>query len=288
MSKQSTVLVLGASGMLGHAVLRFFAGSSGISVYGSVRSGAAQALLPAALRANVITGVDVDNWDSLVALFARAQPDVVINCVGLVKQLAEAEDPLAAIPINSLLPHRLSRLCAVRGARLVHISTDCVFAGTKGMYKESDPSDAQDLYGRSKFLGEVSGPGAVTLRTSIIGPELNSAHGLLGWFLAQSGRVRGFSRAIFSGLPTVELARVIRDFVLPNPQLQGLYHVAAAAINKYELLRLIAADYGRTIEIAPDAALVIDRSLDGGRFSELTGYVAPPWPELVRAMHAFG
>lgn len=288
MSKQSTVLVLGASGMLGHAVLRFFAGSSGITVYGSVRSGAAKALLPSAVQSNVITGIDVDNWDSLVALFARTQPDVVINCVGLVKQLAEADDPLAAIPINSLLPHRLARLCAVRGARLVHISTDCVFAGTRGMYLETDPSDAKDLYGRSKFLGEVHGPGAVTLRTSIIGPELNSAHGLVGWFLAQTGRIRGFTHAIFSGLPTVELARVIRDFVLPDPQLQGLYHVAAAPINKYELLRLIAAAYGRTIEIAPDAALVIDRSLNAGRFRELTGYVAPDWPGLVHAMREFG
>jgi dTDP-4-dehydrorhamnose reductase len=288
MSKQSTVLVMGASGMLGHAVLRSFADSNSIAVFGSVRSAAAKALLPAAVQPNVITGVDVDNWDSLVGLFARTQPDVVINCVGLVKQLAEADDPLAAIPINSLLPHRLARLCAVRRARLVHISTDCVFAGTRGMYKESDPSDAEDLYGRSKFLGEVHGPGAVTLRTSIIGPELNSAHGLVGWFLAQTGRVRGFTHAIFSGLPTVELARVIRDFVLPNPQLQGLYHVAAAPINKYELLRLIAAEYGRTIEIAPDAALVIDRSLDCGRFRELTGYVAPDWPGLVRAMRAFG
>ena len=284
----STVLVLGASGMLGNAVLRFLGKDARLRVIGSVRTPASKALLPKELQSAILTGVDIENADSLIELFGRVQPDVVINCVGVVKQLAEAEDPLRAIPINSLLPHRLARLCAVRGARLIHISTDCVFAGTKGMYREEDPSDAKDLYGRSKYLGEVDCAPAVTLRTSIIGPELNSAHGLLCWFLAQSSRVKGFRRAIFSGLPTVELARVIGEFVIPQAQVRGLYHIASAPISKYELLRLIASIYGKTIEIDPDESVVIDRSLDSSRFREITGYVAPAWPQLVRAMHAFG
>jgi dTDP-4-dehydrorhamnose reductase len=288
MGKEVTVLVLGASGMLGNATLRYFARSPGFSVVGTVRSSGAMNLLPKALHDHIIGGVDVDDTDSLRQLFVRARPDVVINCVGLVKQLAGGGDPLAAIPINSLLPHRLVRLCKQAGARLVHVSTDCVFAGTKGMYREDDVADASDLYGRSKLLGEVDYPQAVTLRTSIIGPELNSAHGLVSWFLSQRGRVKGFTRAIFSGLPTVELARVMRDFVIPRADLRGVYHVSAAPINKFELLSLIANIYGISIDIVPDDALFIDRSLDSTRFRRLTGYDSPAWADLVRVMHEFG
>ena len=286
--KKTKVLVLGASGMLGNAVLRLFAQSDGYSTVGSARSAGVLRVLPPGLRARVICGVDVENVDSLTRLFAATRPAVVINCIGLVKQLVEADDPLAAIPINALLPHRLARLCDVAGARLIHMSTDCVFAGTKGMYREDEPSDAQDLYGRSKYLGEVDYPNAVTLRTSIIGHELSSAHGLVGWFLAQNGGVKGFTRAIFSGLPTVELARVMRDFVIPRPELRGLYHVSAEPINKHELLKLLVQFYGKSIEITPDDKLNIDRSLDSSRFRSLTGYAPPTWPELVRTMHQFG
>ena len=217
MGKKSTVLVLGATGMLGSAVLRFFAQSPGYSAIGSVRSTDAAHLLPKTLHGLIVSGIDVRDMDGLVRLFDQVRPDIVINCVGLVKQLAGGDDPLAALPINSLLPHRLLGLCKVARTRLIHISTDCVFAGAKGMYTETDAADARDLYGLSKYLGEVHDPQAITLRTSIIGPELNSAHGLVAWFLAQRAGVKGFTRAIFSGLPTVELARVMRDFVIPDP-----------------------------------------------------------------------
>jgi dTDP-4-dehydrorhamnose reductase len=209
------------------------------------------------------------------------RPGVVVNCIGLVKQLAAADDPLQALPINSLLPHRLAWLCSLIGARLVHISTDCVFNGRKGGYRETDPSDAEDLYGRSKFLGEVAYSHTITLRTSII------AHGLVAWFLSQNGRVKGYRRAIFSGLPTVELSRVVRDVVLPRSDLAGLYHVAAAPIAKFDLLTIVAAAYGTDAVIDPDDSVVIDRSLDAGRFRQATGYVAPPWPELVARMRDF-
>lgn len=285
---RTRVLVLGASGMLGHAALRLFAASAGFEAFGSARSAAALRALDPGLHSRIVTGIDVENVDSLARLLDRVRPQVVINAIGLVKQLAEADDPLQAIPINALLPHRLARLCALAGARLVHVSTDCVFTGTRGNYREDDPADAQDLYGRSKHLGEVDYPHAVTLRTSIIGPELGGAHGLVGWFLAQSGTVRGFTRAVFSGLPTVELARVIRDHVLPHPELRGLHHVSAAPIAKYELLRLVAQTWGKAIEITPDDRLVIDRSLDSTHFRQLTGYQPPAWPELVRTMHDFG
>lgn len=282
------VLVLGATGMLGHATLRLFAASPGIEAWGSVRSAGALARLAPALRSRIFTGVDVEQPDALVELLARARPQVVINAVGLVKQLAEADDPLFALPINALLPHRLARLCALAGARLVHVSTDCVFAGTRGQYVETDLPDATDLYGRSKLLGEVDYENAVTLRTSIVGPELDSAHGLLGWFVAQPGAVRGYTRAVFSGLPTVELARVIRDHVLPRPELRGVFHVSAAPIAKYDLLKLVATTYGRDTTIEADDRVVIDRSLDSTRFRAATGYSPPSWPELVQTMHQFG
>ena len=283
-----TVLVLGASGMLGNAMLRLFSQSEGHRALGTVRSSRTMRLLPEGLRASLIVGVDVENFDSLSRGIAAAKPDVVINCIGVVKQLSESDDPLTAIPINSLLPHRLARLCELAGARLVHISTDCVFSGRKGLYTEDDFPDANDLYGRSKYLGEVDYPNAVTLRTSIIGHELDGARSLVGWFLAQSGSVKGFTQAVFSGLPTVELARVVRDFVLQNPQLHGTHHVSAEPINKYDLLRLVATAYGKSITIVPDASLVIDRSLVSTRFREATGYTPSPWPQLVQGMREFG
>ena len=274
--------------MLGNAVLRLFAQSPGYHVFGSVRSSAARRLLPNDLHSSVIAGVDVENIDNLTHLFAVVHPDVVINCVGLVKQLAEADDPLAAIPINALLPHRLARLCEVAGARLVHMGTDCIFSGAKGMYTEADASDAKDLYGRSKYLGEVDYPHAVTLRTSIIGHELDGARSLIGWFLAQEGSVKGYKRAIFSGLPTVEVARVIRDHVIPHPELHGVYHMSAEPINKFDLLTLVAQTHRKTIDISADDQLVIDRSLDSTRFRQATGFAPKPWPELIRSMRDFG
>ncbi|WP_411877833.1 dTDP-4-dehydrorhamnose reductase family protein [Polaromonas sp. YR568] len=280
------LLVLGATGMLGSAMFKTLASDGGgHEVFGTVRG--ASATFKGNGAGQIIGGADVENHDSLVRVFAEARPDVVINCVGLVKQLSQVNDPLIALPINALLPHRLAGLCAVGGARLVHVSTDCVFSGSKGNYLESDFPDAYDLYGRSKLLGEVDYPHAVTLRTSIIGHELAGHRSLVGWFLAQEGQVKGFTRAIFSGLPTVELARVVRDFVLPKPELRGLYHVAAEPIDKYKLLSLVAQVYKKKIEIVPDNDFAIDRSLNAGRFTAATGYVAPPWQTLIERMHEF-
>lgn len=281
------VLILGVTGMLGSAVFRVFSADAGHETWGTLRSASGLRHFPDALHGQLLSGVDVLDQDALTAVMARVKPDVVINCIGLIKQLADANDPLTALPINAMLPHRLARLCALGGARLIHVSTDCVFAGRKGLYRESDLSDAEDLYGKSKYIGELRDlPHAITLRTSIIGHELGSNHALVDWFLSQQGSVRGFTRAVFSGLPTVELARVMKDFVVPHPELCGLYHVAAEPIDKFRLLKLVATQYGRQTEIRPDDALVIDRSLDGSRFAQAAGYVAPEWPELIRRMHA--
>jgi len=287
-SSQKKVLILGASGMLGNTALRFFATRGIYETIGSMRSAKVLSLLPEALRGQIVTGIDVDDVNGLKKLLDTTTPDVVINCVGIVKQLAAADDPLTAIPINSILPHRLARLSQAVGARLVHFSTDCVFSGNKGMYREGDFADCDDLYGRSKYLGEVDSPNAITLRTSIIGHELGGSLGLLNWSLSQTDRVNGYTRAVFSGLPAVEIARVIHDIVIPRASLRGVYHLSAEPISKFDLLRLIAEAYGKTIEIRPDDKIAINRSLDSSRFRGVTGYVPAAWSDLVRTMHEFG
>jgi dTDP-4-dehydrorhamnose reductase len=281
------VLVLGANGMLGNAMLRLMSEQDDWAVYGTLRAPkpALQALAP---KAQLLHGIHADHPDSLLSALTQSRPQVVINCVGLVKQLANAQDPLDAIPINALLPHRLARMCELVQARLVHVSTDCVFSGEQGNYMESDMADAQDVYGRSKLLGEVDYPHAMTLRTSIIGHELSSAHGLVEWFLAQRSSVKGYTQAIFSGLPTCELAKVVRDWVIPNTGLRGLYHLAAAPISKHDLLQIVNREYGKGLQITPDDTVKIDRSLNASRFKAATAYVAPAWPDLVAQMREFG
>lgn len=274
--------------MLGNAMFRVLSETRELEVWGTVRASGARKSFDDAQASRLLSGVDVENVDALSDVLNRIRPDVVVNCIGLVKQFAEAGDPLLALPINAMLPHRLARFCSLLGARLIHVSTDCVFNGKRGAYRESDISDAEDLYGKSKYIGEVDYPCAVTLRTSIIGHELSSRHGLIEWFLAQEGRVNGYTRVRFSGLPTVELSRIVRDFVLPKDSLRGVYHVASAPIAKYDLLKLVARIYDKQIEIAPDDSVVIDRTLVADRFREATGYTAPNWEELVLMMKKFG
>ncbi|WDR02354.1 sugar nucleotide-binding protein [Devosia algicola] len=230
------ILILGASGMLGHAMLHMLSRATDHTVFGTIRSDGARRFFQDYHQKRLISGVDAEDQDALVRVFSSVRPEVVVNCIGLVKQLAHADDPLVAFPVNALLPHRLARLAALANARFIHVSTDCVFSGRKGLYSEADEPDAQDVYGRSKLFGEVDYPNAITLRTSIVGRELNSSHGLVEWFLSQSGSVRGYTNAIFSGLPTCELSRVVRDHVLNHPDLHGVYHVAAAPIAKFALL----------------------------------------------------
>jgi dTDP-4-dehydrorhamnose reductase len=281
------VLVIGASGMIGSTVLRVLSENKKWEVFGSVRDASVKRFFPATIGERLLAGIDVEQPDSLVKVLDQIRPDVVVNCAGLTKHKSEAEDPLISIPINTLMPHRLAGLCKLVGARLIHVSTDCVFSGEKGNYSEDDFADARDVYGKSKALGEVDYPHAITLRTSTIGHELQSTYGLLDWFLSQEGRCKGYTRAVFSGLPTVVFAQVVRDVVIPRTELSGLYHVAAQPIDKFSLLKLIAEVYGKTIDIMPDDKLVIDRSLDAKRFQSATGYIAPAWPELIKLMHTY-
>lgn len=282
------VLVLGASGMLGHALMHQLSESlPAAPVRGTVRS---LDSLPDQFRSQfasqLINGVDVLQPESVSSLIADVRPDIVINAVGVIKQAPGVDDSVLTTRINALLPHLLAQDCAASGSRLVQISTDCVFSGRRGAYTEDHLPDPVDFYGRSKLLGEVSAP-HLTLRTSIIGPELRHGGSLLEWFLSQDGnQVNGYTKAIYSGLPTMELARVIASVVVPRPDLTGVWHVASQPISKFELLGLIAAEYGWAGDLHPDESFVCDRSLSSARLTDATGYAAPSWPEMIRQMHA--
>lgn len=272
--------------MLGSTAFRILSSRFPGAVCGTARSHAARNPFLPETVGQIVTGLDVQDFDALAGFLQRVRPSVILNCVGVVKQLVSANDPLTVIPVNALLPHRLARLADLIGARLIHVSTDCVFSGRKGGYVESDTPDAEDLYGRSKLLGEVDYDNAITLRTSIIGREVGSRNGLVEWFLSQPGRVQGYRRAIFSGLTTDELVGVIIEYVLPNPGLHGVYHVSVDPISKLDLLSIIKDIYGHPAEIDPDDRVAIDRSLNSDRFRSAVGYAPPHWPELIRRMHA--
>lgn len=277
------ILVLGANGLIGSTMMQVLATQTDWQVRGTVRSH--HNPLPHTSTDRVLTSVEFGNPDTLPRLLLGTAPDVVVNCVGLTKHLPGGNDPIPALTLNALLPHRLAELCRLSGARLIHISSDCVFAGTTGNYLETSAPDATDIYGKSKHLGEVIGDGTITLRTSTIGHELDTRYGLLEWFLAQT-ECKGFKKAIFSGLPTVVLAQVVRDLVIPAPQLSGLYHVGASPIDKFSLLKLIAKTYAKDVVIHPDNDFTIDRSLNVEKFHQATGYQAPEWPELIDIMHS--
>ena len=278
------VLIFGGSGMLGHRL--WIELSKKHDTYVTIRRN--KNIFPnldVFPREKIRTNVEANYFDQITRAVASIQPDLVINCIGLIKQMGHfARDPLLAISINSLLPHRLSMICRVANIRLIHISTDCVFSGKKGMYKENDDSDAVDLYGRTKFLGEVHYPHCVTLRTSIIGRELKSKLGLIEWFLAQKGQINGYKNAIYSGVTTHELSRIIMDYVIPNKNISGLYHVSSEPISKYDLLQLTKRAFKKDIKILPDTDFKCDRSIDSTIFRKAANYEPPSWDEMVEEM----
>lgn len=279
------VLILGGTGMLGHALFRQYSARDDSDVYATIRSAeGALKWLTTTFRAKVQTGVDALNIDSVASAIAAVKPDVLINCIGLKPSTAGGEVH-SLISINSLLPHQIALLCREAAVRMIHISTDAVFDGKKGMYTERDNVNISEVYGMTKFLGEISDPHCVTLRTSIIGHELAERAGLIEWFLSQKSGVRGFTKAIYSGFPTLELARIIRDYVMSSEDLSGICHVSSEPISKYDLLRLIADQYGKQIEIEPCDDLVLDRSLDSSAFRSRTGYIPPSWPDMIHAMY---
>lgn len=279
-----SVVVLGASGMLGSAVVRDLSRRDSLSVRGVVRD---IRTLPGSFKEElgpfVIDGIDVTDHSARAEILAGA--DVVLNAVGVIKQASGLSDRAATVQINSLLPHQLAAECGAAGTRFVHVSTDCVFSGRTGSYEETSVPDPVDFYGRSKLLGEVEEP-ALTLRTSIIGHEVHRHASLVDWFLTRDAtEVNGFVNAIYSGVPTTEFASLFADVVLPRHDLKGLYHVASDPISKFDLLSLLADQYGWGGAIVPFEEFHCDRSMRADRLMTATGYRPPSWPDMIKGLH---
>jgi len=275
------VLILGGSGMFGHRAWLEF--RKRFDTWVTMRT--LDSMPPIFDPAHVIAPVEATDLESVERSFSMVKPTVVINCIGVVKQLSAAKDPIISLRINSLFPHQVAGFCRAAGARLIHLSTDCVFSGGKGMYAEEEYPDPEDLYGRAKLLGEVTADGALTIRTSFIGREIRTTSGLVEWLLShRHGRVKGYTGAIFSGLTTQALAIVLADVVEHHPKLAGLYHVAADAISKYDLLRRLNVQFQAGITVEASDAVQIDRSLDGSRFRDATRISAPGWDSMIAAL----
>jgi dTDP-4-dehydrorhamnose reductase len=283
------VLVLGATGMLGHKLVQQLA-AHGLSVFGTMRSSSAPdtpaARVALGVAEKVLHDVDVLQDGALQAAIEMVDPDVVVNAVGVIKQIGVAKDPVTSIATNALLPHRAAGFCSKRGTRLIQFSTDCVFAGRKGPYAENAPTDAEDLYGRSKILGEVSGSGRLTIRSSIVGRELRGRSSLIEWFLSQrGGQATGFTGALYTGLTTNVMSDLVAKLITEHPQLDGVWHVASDPISKHELLQLVNNRYELGISLRPDDKFFCDRRLDGRAFTERTGFTAPSWDVMIARMH---
>ena len=280
------ILILGANGMIGSSIFAVLCSNRNFSVWGALRKKVSGVPFFDAHSKRLLAGLDALNINETDSIVKKIKPQVVINCVGVTKHNQKIFDLAYSIQVNSLFSHQLAKLCKSIDARLIHISTDCVFKGSKGMYLETDIPDSDDFYGRTKSLGElIAYNNAVTLRTSTIGHEIGTCFGLLEWFLSQENKCKGYSRAVFSGLPTIILAEIIRDFVIPQTHLNGLYHVASKPIDKFKLLQIISKIYKKNIIIEPDSHEVIDRSLIYDRFSKATGYIGLEWEEMITMMH---
>ncbi len=266
------VLVLGGGGMLGHRMLQVL--SERFDTWATFRGSGApvpRGFFDGFRSDRLIGGVDASRMDTVEEAIRACRPQAVVNCIGLIRQLPGGSDPVAAIELNSIFPHRAARLARGVGARFIHISTDCVFSGRKGMYREEDLTDAADVYGRSKALGEPSGEGVLTLRTSIIGRELVRTTGLLEWFLSNRGSsVKGYSKAIWSGLTTEALSRTVGDILETRMPPEGLFHISSRPVSKYELLFMISDRLSLGIGVSPSESPVEDRSLDSRAFHAAT------------------
>lgn len=279
------VLIIGVTGMLGYSLFKNLSDAANLDVFGTVRNIKGKEQFFTDCEARIFQDVDVSELATVESVINKVTPDVVINCIGLIKQHNISKQHVDAIAINSLLPHQLASLCDKYACKLIHFSTDCIFDGKKGSYTEDDIPDARDLYGRSKCLGEVDYAPHLTLRTSIIGHELNSAVSLVDWFLSQGNSTKGFSKAVFSGLPTCVIARLLIEKVLPKQELNGLYQLSVEAIDKFTLLNLITEIYSKKIEIVESTELKIDRSLNSDKLRSALNLEIPSWKALVSEMH---
>lgn len=278
------VLILGSNGMLGHQLYQVLNPQFDVTgtIRGQYRDISKYDLFQQSRIAPNTDALDISRVEKVIT---ETSPDIVINSIGIVKALEKERGVLLNIWVNSLFPHQLYQICQAKKIRLIHISTDCVFSGRKGNYREDDPSDAEDIYGKTKYLGEVNEAGALAIRTSFIGRELASNHGLLEWFLTnQGGRVQGFTNAIFSGFPTLHLSRIIADIIAGHKNLSGVYHISSEPISKFKLLTLIKKAMKLNIEIEEYPDFHCDRSLDSTQYRQETGFTPPSWEEMIEEL----
>lgn len=278
------VLILGVSGLIGSTLFRVLSKSNSYRVGGTLRLPAGSYQFEGGAATTLYFGVDFlksDRWREVITDFS---PDVVVNCAGVTKhRLAEFSGDEAHY-INAQMPVILKEELCKLDSRFVQISTDCVFRGERGNYIEEDQPDALDRYGRTKIAGEVRGRNVLTIRTSTIGHECGTKHGLLEWFMDQKDSCRGFERAVFSGMPTLELACIFRDYILPGDLYGGLFHLAPYPINKLALLQKIAKHYQLDLEIIPDQEFEMNRVLNSQKFLNATNYRIKDWDTLIIEM----
>ena len=282
------ILILGISGMLGHKAFERFSFNEKFEVYGTLKNESyiKKYFSESKNSKNIYSEIDALDLGTVTKLIDELRPDIILNCIGIIKQIKDAKNPLLSIEINSLFPHKIANHIENSNTRLIHISTDCVFSGVKGNYLETDQSDAKDLYGKTKFLGELTSyKNSITLRTSIIGPELKGRLSLLEWFLNTKEAVNGFTNAIYSGFTTLELINIIENHVIPNPNISGLFNVSSDSISKYELLKIIAKVYKKNIKIKPFDEFKSDKSLNGDLFKETFAFNSKTWEEMVVEMY---
>lgn len=283
-SHQKSIVVLGCSGMLGHKLMQTISESTDYHVYGTVRSMTSNRVtqIPRNKNTTVVSDIHADNLAPLKKLLAETHPVAIVNCIGIVKQLPEGSQPIPSIKINSLLPHQLAEMSREVGSRFFHFSTDCVYSGTKGFYSETDATDPQDLYGKSKAIGEVGGPGCFTIRSSIIGPELDSHLGLFEWFCLQRGKkVKGYRKALYTGFTTTAMSRILLMLIEKFPEMSGVWNVASDPISKYEILCKINKILNLGITVEEDQSYAMNRTLDGSKFKNATGFSSPSWDEML-------
>lgn len=286
--KNEKILILGATGMLGNTLFTQLSLEKSLDVYGTVRSiKKAKSWFSEIQTGKLYDEIRVEKFDSVRNILEKTKPDVVINCIGIVKQSPLAENTALQIYTNALLPHKIADACKEIHSRLIHFSTDCVFSGKKGNYVEEDESDAQDIYGKTKYLGEIKDKNCITLRTSILGHGLDTHYSLIDWVLLQTKSIKGYTKVIYSGLPTSEIATMLRDYVIPNKKLHGLYHVGSNPISKYQLLQYVCYRYEKKLTIEPYDRIISDRSLVTKKFFSETSYVSPTWEELINNLYLY-
>ena len=273
--------------MIGNCLFKYLSLKKKYQVYGFVRNKMILNHENKLIDKKKLIEVQILGNNNFKKVIQDLNPEVIINCAGIVKQNPLIKNIPLTIELNSLFPHNLNLSCKELNCRLIQLSTDCVFSGRKGNYKENDYADANDLYGRSKFMGEINDKNCLTIRTSFIGHELKNKWGLLSWFLSQGKKVNGFKNAIYSGLTTLEISKIIYKFVLPNKKLNGLYHIASKPIDKFSLLRIINEIYEKDITINKDYSLIIDKSLDYSKFKEVTGYEPIEWEDALKELKSF-